>query len=129
MCRLFFAPLYFLLSRVSHHNDIIQNLQTKRTKFVHIEKLRKTGSHSVSSHLVQGASPGTTSHAIPGGSAQSPSTQNAELQHRTAIPSQLSFVEFDLKNEVTWLGEAIPPPIPIKIEPDPPPVPVDLESS
>ena len=54
--------------------------------------------------------------------------QNAsELQKN--VQGQTKFVDFDLNNEVVWFGEALPKPVPIKIEPDTQSPSVDSESS
>ena len=103
----FLGP-YVVQSRISDHNVVIQNLKTSRTKFVNINRLRKTRADPISNHLGQ-----SKATATPALQPEKNELLTTGVQNETSP----SFVEFDVKNEVQWLSDRpLPKPIAIKAE-------------
>ena len=105
----FLGP-YVVLSRISDHNVVIQNLKSSRTKFVNIDRLRKTRADPISNHLGQSKTTVTAALQPEKNELTATGLQNESV-------TSPSFVEFDVKNEVQWLSDKpLPKPITIKAE-------------
>ena len=115
----FLGP-YVILSRVNDHNVVIQNLETKRSKFVHLNRIRRAEPSPVSTYLGKNAAQSQIASAAHPTLKQQHSKFNAETeksageaQHNLDKNLQHSqgqaFVDFDLQNEVAWFGEGLLP--------------------
>ena len=125
----FLGP-YVILSRVNDHNVVIQNLETKRSKFVHLNRLRRAEPTPVSTHLGKNAAQSRVASGAHPTLEQQRSKFNSETkksagaaQHNLDKNLQHSqgqtFVDFDLQNEVACVGDGpLPLPRPIKTEPN-----------
>ena len=121
----FLGP-YVILSRVTDHNVVIQNLETKRSKFVHLNRLRRAEPTSDSTYLGQNASQSQVASdaSLAFKTQQSKSdariknSASATQQNLQHTQGQTDFFDFDIPNEVTWFGTGpLPTPKTIKTEP------------
>ena len=111
----FLGP-FLVQERINEHNYIIQNLKTHRTKLIHVDRLRLAKPDPNSIHLGQNA--GNSSNVKSRLQAkQTAGSDNSRSENKNSLQNSSQLVEFDLKNDVTWLsGDPMPAPIPLPIK-------------